>query len=627
MHSPDLADKLALLPSRPGVYQHKDADGKVLYVGKAKNLRSRVRSYFQESRPRDGRLAIMISKIADLDVIVTDTEAEALILENNLIKRLKPRYNVNLRDDKSYPYVCITNERFPKVFPTRRIRKDGAKYFGPYTNVKNLRLVLRTIKSIFQLRTCSLNLTEESIREGKFEPCLEYHIKNCKAPCIGLQTEAAYMETIKQVEQLLNGKTKGLIELLRAEMADQAKKLNFEDAAAYRDQISALERYSQKQRIVSADFVDRDVFGLSINREVDAACGVVFKVRDGKVVGSQHKFLKRIDGIPDSELMQSFVERYYSEATFLPDEVMLSHNLDDIEPLAELLRERQGKIIPIRVPERGDKAGLVRLVSVNAAHHLEEWIAEKSKQAGNRTPHSVASLQKDLRLKSLPRRMECFDISHLAGTGTVASCVVFFDGKARPSEYRSFKIRDVEEGTPDDFASMREVVMRRYRRQIDEQKVLPDLVIIDGGKGQLSSAAEALKEIDAYGLFPIVGLAKRLEEVYFPHDTESVLIPRASASLQLLQRIRNEAHRFAVTLQRKQRKKSTLKSELTEIPGIGPTTAKKLLSRFSSVKRVKAATREELIDCVGPSLADKLLRNFADGSLASDQATQSGPTS
>jgi excinuclease ABC subunit C len=413
---------------------------------------------------------------------------------------------------------------------------------------------------------------------------------------------------------------KGLVELLESEMNDQAAKLNFEEAASYRDQIAALERYSQKQRIVSADFVDRDVFGLSVDREHDVACGVVFKVRDGKVIGSQHKVLRRIEGVSESSLIQTFAERFYSEATFFPDEVLLAFAPEDIGPLSDYLREQQGKLVPIKIPERGDKAGLVRLVNMNASHHVEEWIAQKSKQAENRIPHAVESLQKDLRLKAPPRRMECFDISHLAGTGTVASCVVFFDGKARPSEYRTFKIRDVDEGSPDDFASMREVVSRRYRRLIDENKVLPDLVIIDGGKGQLSSAETALKDIDAYGLFPIVGLAKRLEEVFFPHDTDPVLIPRASASLQLLQRIRNEAHRFAITFQRKQRKKSTLRTELTSIPGIGPATVKKLLTQFGSVKRVKEASREDLEACVGRSAAEKLIRNFASETLASDNS-------
>ena len=619
MTTTTLEEKLALLPTKPGVYQHKDADGKVLYVGKAKNLRSRVRSYFQESRPRDGRLAILVNKIADVEIIVTDTEAEALILENNLIKKLKPRYNVNLRDDKTYPYVCITGERFPRVFPTRRIRKDGSKYFGPYTNVKSLRLVLRTIKSIFKLRTCSLNLSQDAIESGRYEPCLEYHIKNCDAPCVGLQSEESYNQTIRQVEQLLNGKTSGLIDLLRSEMNDQAAKLNFEEAAAYRDQIAALERYSQKQRIVSADALDRDAFGLAVDREQDVACGVVFKIRDGKVVGSQHKFIRRIDGVDNAGLMQSFVERYYSEASFFPEEVLLSEALSDPDPLSDLLREQQGRHVPLRVPERGDKAGLTRLVAVNAEHHLQEWVAERNRKTENRIPHSLSSLQKDLRLSTLPRRMECFDISHLAGTGTVASCVVFIDGKARPSEYRTFKIRDTPEGTPDDFASMREVVSRRYRRLIDEESDLPDLVIIDGGKGQLSSAETALKDIDAYGRFPIVGLAKRLEEVFFPHDSEPVLIPRASASLQLLQRIRNEAHRFAITFQRKQRKRSTLQSELTEIAGIGPRTAQKLLTTFGSVKRVKSASEADLVNCVGPAAAARIREHYSPtGSSSSD---------
>lgn len=604
-----LNEKLSNLPSRPGVYLHRDASGGVLYVGKAKNLRNRVRSYFQEGRPKDGRLQILVNKIADVETIVTDTEAEALILENNLIKKYRPRYNVNLKDDKTYPYICIKNERFPRVFPTRRIRRDGSKYFGPYTDVKAMKLVLRTIRSLFKLRTCSLNLAPEPIAAGKYQPCLEYHIQKCAAPCVGYQTEEDYNQTIRQVEQLLNGKTGELASLLKDEMKRLAGLMQFEDAAVLRDQIAALEKYSEKQKIVSLENTDRDVFALAIDREDDVACGVLFKIREGKIVGRQHKYLRRIEGIPDEELMQTLLENHYAETTFFPDEVLASIPLADPEPLEDLLRERRGKKVPIRIPERGDKAGIVRMGETNAALLISEWKLQKAKQEEGRVPHAVKALQRDLRLPKLPLRIECFDISHLGGTGTVASCVVFENGKPKRSEYRTYKIRSVADGKPDDFLSMREVVGRRYERVREENGPWPDLVVIDGGKGQLSSAVEALTVSDVYGKFPVVGLAKRLEEVFFPGDSDPVLIPRTSSSLQLLQRVRNEAHRFAVTFQRKQRQK-TLHSELLEIPGIGEKTVRKLIRHFGSVKRVRQASYDDLSQVVGQAIARRLTLHF-----------------
>ncbi len=609
--NPNLKDKLESLPTKPGIYQHKDAAGKTLYVGKAKNLRSRVRSYFQEGRPKDGRLEAMLRRVEDVEVIVTDTEVEALILENNLIKRLKPRYNVNLRDDKSYPYICVKNERFPRVFPTRRVRQDGSRYFGPYTNVKNMRLMLDTIRSIFKLRTCNLNLDPEPISAGKYQTCLEYHIKKCRGPCVGYQTEESYNETIRQVEKLLEGKTRDLVALLKDEMKRVAERMQFEEAADLRDRIAAIEKYSERQKVVSQELVDRDIFGLHLDREEDFGVGVFFKVRDGMVVGSQHKYVRRLGGRERSEIMQSLLEHYYTEATFFPDEVVLSDTPADPSALEDYLRQRRGKKVPLKVPERGDKASLMRMVVSNARLLAEEYKLQKERQQEGRIPHAVKTLAEDLRLSTPPKRIECFDISHLGGTGTVASCVVFVDGKPRKSDYRSFNIRGVESGKPDDFESMREVIRRRYKRVKAEDGPWPDLVVVDGGKGQLSSAVEALKEVEVYGRFPVVGLAKRLEEVFFPGDSDPSLIPRASASLQLLQRIRNEAHRFAVTMQRKRRKKSTLTSELLEIHGVGKQSAGKLIRKFGSVKRIREAGEEELAEVVGRSIASAVLRHFA----------------
>ncbi len=610
MH-PDLAEKLARLPTRPGVYQHKDENGKVLYVGKAKNLRSRVNSYFHRGRNHDGRLRIMVAKIYDVEVIVTDTEVEALLLENNLIKSLKPRYNINLRDDKTYPYICVKKEPFPRVFPTRRPRKDGSKYFGPYTDVRSMRIMLDTIRSIFRLRTCTLNLAPEPIAAGKYEVCLQYHIKKCDAPCVGYQTAESYDSTIRQVEKLLDGKTDTLIRLLKDEMQLVSGNMNFEEAAKLRDQVKALEKYAERQKVVSGDLADRDLFALAVDREANAACGVVFQMRDGKIVGRRQIFLTRIGESPSEELMQAVVERYYSEATFFPKELLLSVPMSDSGPVLELLEQKQGQKITVNIPQRGDKAGLIGIVEKNAELLLEEFHIQRQKKNEGKVPHAVTKLKSDLSLPKLPRRIECFDVSHLGGTDVVASCVVFIDGNPKKSEYRTYKVRSVGGGRSDDFQSMREIVSRRYARVVEENGPWPDLVVIDGGKGQLSSAVLALDEVEAYGKFPVVGLAKRLEEVFFPGDTDSVFISKDSASLQLLQRTRNEAHRFAVAFQRKQRAKSTLHTELEEIEGIGPKTAKKLLRHFGSVKRVKEASLEALEEEVGAHVAGLIKGHFS----------------
>ena len=610
MH-PDLAEKLARLPTRPGVYQHKDENGKVLYIGKAKNLRSRVNSYFHRSRKLDGRLRIMVAKIYDVEVIVTDTEVEALLLENNLIKSLKPRYNIHLRDDKTYPYICVKKEPFPRVFPTRRPRKDGSKYFGPYTDVRSMRIMLDTIRSIFRLRTCTLNLAPEPIAAGKYEVCLQYHIKKCDAPCVGYQTAESYDSTIRQVEKLLDGKTDTLINLLKDEMQRVSGKMNFEEAAKLRDQVKALEKYSERQKVVSGDLADRDLFALSLDREANAACGVVFQMRDGKIVGRRQIFLTRIGESPREKLMQAVVERYYSEATFFPKELLLSVPMSDSGPVLKLLEQKQGQKVTAHIPQRGDKAGLIGIVEKNAELLLEEFHIQRQKKNEGKVPHAVTKLKSDLSLPKLPRRIECFDVSHLGGTDVVASCVVFIDGHPKKSEYRTYKVRSVGGGRSDDFQSMREIVSRRYARVVEENGPWPDLVVIDGGKGQLSSAVLALDEVEAYGKFPVVGLAKRLEEVFFPGDTDSVFISKDSASLQLLQRTRNEAHRFAVTFQRKQRAKSTLRTELEEIEGIGPKTAKKLLRHFGSVKRVKEASLEALQEEAGAHVAGLITGHFS----------------
>ena len=616
-NKPDaLTQKLNGLPTQPGVYKFLDDEGSVLYVGKAKNLRSRVRTYFQQSRQRDGRIEVMVKKAADVDVIITDTEVEALILENNQIKELQPRYNVNLRDDKTYPYICIKNERFPRVFKTRTVKQDGSKYFGPYTDVSKMNKMMDAIRSVFQLRTCSLDLSEEKIEAGKYDVCLQHHIENCKGPCEGLQTEEEYRETIDQVEKLLNGQTQELIDLLEDEMHEQSDRHNFEEAARLRDQIQALKEYSQQQKVVSQDFADRDVFAIHLDRDEGIGCGVLFQVREGKMIGKRHKYLRRIEGRTDEELMLSFVENYYPDANFYPEEVLLSHDpnehpAQDTHALEELLRQEKGRQVPIKVPKQGDKASLTRMAASNAKLLVGEWKTQQMKRERDRIPESVKSLKEELRMDNLPRRIDGIDVSHHGGKETVASCVVFTDGTPRKSDYRTYKIRTTKDGRPDDYQAMREVVERRYSRMLDEDGSWPDLLMVDGGKGQLNAAVEVLRELDVRDQFQVVGLAKRLEEVYRPEDANPVLIGKDSPALQLLQKVRNEAHRFAVTYQRKRRKKKTLQSELLEIHGIGPKTAQALLSEFGSVAKVKKADQSALAEVVGPAKADRVRSYYA----------------
>ena len=605
-----LSHKLGSLPTSPGVYQFTDHRGAFLYIGKAKNLRSRVRSYFRESGTREGRIRLLVRKTADVEVIVTDTESEALILENILIKKLRPRYNINLRDDKTYPYICIKNEPFPRIFPTRTLRKDGSRYFGPYADVGSMRRTLDAIRSTFKIRTCALNLSPEPIRAGKYQSCLEYHIKKCAAPCVGYQSRESYDKTIAQIERMLNGHTTALVRTLKDAMRHAAAAMQFEEAAALRNQISAVLKYSERQKIVTTEDADRDLFALATSREDNVAASVLFKVREGKMVGRRQKILRRIEGRSDGELMQTAVEDYYTEASFFPDEVYLSTALADEAPVADFLHGLRGRNVPIKVPQRGEKAALMRMIEANARLLVGEWQVQQLKRGEDRIPYAVKALQSDLKLQHLPRRIECFDISHLGGTGTVASCVVFDCGRPKKSDYRAYKIRSTK-GSPDDFQAMREAVSRRYIRVRGEGGPWPDLLVIDGGKGQVSSAVTALRGAEAYGRFPVIGLAKRLEEVYYPGDSDPVHIAKHSASLQLIQRVRDEAHRFALEFQRKQRKKRLLHSELLAIRGIGPRTVQKLVSAFGSVRKVKEATQADLTAVVGPWAAERI-RAFVD---------------
>jgi len=600
-----LPEKLENLPTGPGVYQHKDAEGKVLYVGKAKNLRSRVRQYFQKSRNVEPRIDVMLSRATDLEIIVTDSEVEALILEANLIKKLKPRYNVNLKDDKSYPYIVVTHEPYPRVFVTRQIRKDGSRYFGPYTDVKNVRGALKSIRDIFMIRSCNYFIDDDVIKKRKIKVCLDYHIKKCEGPCEGLVSEAKYNAMIDQVAALLEGKTETLIQSLRQEMERLAGDMKFEDAATLRDRIKGLEAYSERQKAVDLDPTDRDIVAFA--GEGDDACGVIFKIRDGKMIGRQHYYMTGVDQKPESEVIGTLVQQFYLDAGYIPKEIFLSAPLEDSEAVQSWLTKKRGEAVSVLTPTEGEEGKLVRLSVSNAKFLLDELKIQKMKRA-DYVPHAVKSLQRDLRLTKLPRKIECFDISNTQGTDSVASMVVFEDGKPKKSEYRKFKIQSVD--GPNDFASMREVMERRYTRVLEEGTEFPDLIMVDGGKGQLSSAVEILEKLGIQEQ-PIIGLAKRLEEVFLPGKSEPEVMPKTSSGLRLLQQVRDEAHRFAITFHRSLRAKRTLQTELDLIEGIGKTRAKELLEAFGSVQGVKFATAEQLTEIVGEKVAGKIKEYFA----------------
>lgn len=611
-----LNEKLEHLPAKSGVYQFKDAEGRILYVGKAVQLRNRVRQYFQKSHQLGLRLEAMVSKIHDVDIIVTDSEVEALILEATLIKKLKPRYNVDLKDDKSYPYIVITNEPFPRVFVTRRIVRDGSKYFGPYTDVKSMRASLKMIRDIFMVRSCNYFIDSEVIRKRKIRVCLDYHIKKCEGPCEGLVSQVHYNAMIKEVEHVLRGKLDSLVRWLEERMQKASAELHFEEAAALRDKIQSLRVYSEKQKVVDVDLVDRDLFAIAA--EGDDACGVLFKIREGKIIGRQHRYLTGVRDKPETEVIEQFVERYYLETDDIPREVFVPVELPESATLEQWLSEKRAERVQIVVPKIGDKAKRMAMCQTNAKFLLDELKMQKTTRE-DYIPHSIKALQRDLRLTKTPRRIECFDISNIQGSDTVASMVVFANGQPKKSDYRKFKIRTVE--GPDDFASMREVIERRYSRLLEERRDFPDLIVIDGGKGQLSSAVAVLDRL-GFRETPVIGLAKRLEEVFLPGVSEPQSIPKTSSGLRLLQHIRDEAHRFAITYHRTLRKKRTLQTELDLIEGVGKTRAKQLLDAFGSVQGVKFATEEQLAEIVGQKVAARIKEFFDDESALQGEVAE-----
>lgn len=610
VHKKALTEKLSGLPALPGVYQFRNRSGKVIYVGKAKNLRNRVRSYFRDSRQLYGKTLVMVGHIADLEVIITSSEVEALILENNLIKELRPRYNVNLKDDKTYPYLVITNEPFPRIFLTRQLRRDGSTWFGPYTEAGQLRAILDLIGSIFPVRSCKLRLTEENIAAGKFKVCLDYHIHKCKGPCEGLQPENEYLEMIEEIVRLLKGRTSGMIRSLTEKMHALAGELKFEAAAEIRAQLDSMKRYAERQKVVSLDGVDRDVFALASGQ--DDACAVIFKIREGKLLGSRRIYMNNTGGESESGLLSKAAEKYYLETVdAIADEILFQHALppEEEDALKTLLtakkQDEHGRKTAIRfaVPQIGEKAHLLDMCLRNASHHLEEYLIEKQKRGEAAREHGgVLDLGKLLRLARLPERIECFDNSHFHGTDYVSSMVCFVAGKPKKSDYRKFRLTSV--AGSDDYGAMQEVLRRRYSGSLSKELPLPDLVVVDGGKGQVNAAFAVL---DGAGLdIPVIGLAKRLEEIFMPHARDPFNLPKTSPALKLLQRLRDEAHRFAVTYHRKLRRERTLRTELTSIPGIGEKTAQKLLGYFGSVEHIASLSPEELETAAGKSVAEKI---------------------
>ncbi len=607
MISESLQEKLDTLPKRPGCYLFKDRDQKVIYIGKAKALRNRVRSYFQDSRVEGAKLIRLKSRISDFEIIITDTEMEALILEMNLVKEYKPRYNINLKDDKSFPYIRVTTERFPRVFPTRRLVKDGSRYFGPYTDVRAMRTLLKSVKRIFPVRSCNYDLTEEVVSSKKVKLCLDYHIKKCDGPCEGLISEAEYSEMVEQVVDFINGKNNKVVRELTGKMETLAANTNYEGAAHVRDQIKFIESFQYKQKVVTDELKDRDILATAI--EDNDACGVVFKVRDGKILGRQHYYLAGVEDESPARVVESFLKQFYLKVDFIPEELFVPAELEEQVEIESWLSERKGMRVRLVRPQRGQKLKLVEMATKNATLLLDELKLQKLK-AKSAVHHNVQALQRDLRLKLPPNRIECFDISNIQGTDPVASMVTFVNGKPRKSDYRKFKIRS--KATPDDFAMMAEAIRRRYSGSLAEAMPMPDLLLVDGGKGQLSSAVAVLHELDLLAALPVAALAKRLDEVFVPGSPDAQNIPRTSSGLKLLQQLRDEAHRFAITFHRSLRQKRTIQSELDSVPGIGPARRKALLTYFGSVKNIREAVVDEIgsVQGIAPDVARRVWEHF-----------------
>ena len=580
-----LNEKIKNIPTKPGVYQFKNDVGEIIYIGKAKNLRTRVRSYFQKNKYQTPKNQSMIKRITDLDWIVVSTEVEALLTEANLVKEHKPHYNINLKDDKSFPYIRITREPYSRIFITRDIVKDGSRYFGPYTDVYLLRRSLKAVHKIFPIRSCDFYLDQEVISAGKVDLCLDYHIKKCEGPCQNLVSQKDYNAMIKRVVQFLQGKTKDTENYINKQMSVAADEMRYEDAAMYRDQLAAVKSFKEKQRKVAADFDNRDVFAMA--KQDNMCVTVIVRIRNGRI-HSIEKISINIGDERDADIFESVITQFYLNSDFIPKTINVADVPTNKKQLLVWLKEKRNGPVHIQVPRRGEKAREIRLAAQNAKLLVGEWIINRKKRR-ELIPKMVQQLQEDLQLKIPPRRIEAFDISHLGGTNTVASMVCFIDGKARKSEYRKYKIKTVD--GIDDFAAMREVVFRRYRRLKSEQATLPDLILIDGGKGQLSMAISALREL-GLDYLTVIGLAKRLEEVFVPGHSDAQSIPRQSPGLILLRKIRDEAHRFAITFQKQKRNKQVRTSIFDSIDGMGPKRVQSLFIVFQDIESIAQANTD-----------------------------------
>ncbi|RLJ23443.1 excinuclease ABC subunit C [Chryseobacterium sp. 7] len=593
--NPSLELQLKTLPSEPGVYRYYDKNEQLLYVGKAKNLKKRVLSYFNKNLS-GYRIKIMVGKIQRLETTIVNSEYDALLLENNLIKEHQPFYNVMLKDDKTYPWICIKNEDFPRIFLTRNVIKDGSEYYGPYAKVRPAKILLDTIKHIYKLRTCNLNLSPSKIADGKYKVCLEYHIKNCEGPCEDLESKADYDEKIDAIRGIIKGDFRKAKDYLVNQMMKLASNLQFEEAQIIKERLDILEDYQAKNTVVNPNIDDVDVFGMTSDET--AAYVNFFKIRNGNIIQSFTTEIKKILEETDEDIMEEALIEIRQKFSSDSKEVLLPFHLSVEIPNVKLI-----------VPKVGDKKRIVELSEKNA----KEYRLEKLKQVQivdpeRHTNRIMAEMQKLLRMPVEPRHIEGFDNSNIQGTNPVSACVVFKDGKPSKADYRIFHPKTVE--GPNDFATMEEVIYRRYKRMLDEGENLPQLILIDGGKGQLSSAVKSLRLLGLYGKITIVGIAKRLEEIFFPEDPIPLYLDKKSETLKILQRVRDEAHRFGVKHHRTRRKNSTIKSELEEIPGVGEKTIELLLSKLKSVKRIKEANLETLEEILGKSKAKVIWEFF-----------------
>ncbi|MGQ3677553.1 excinuclease ABC subunit UvrC [Tenacibaculum discolor] len=586
--------QIKTLPNSPGVYQYFDKDDTIIYVGKAKNLKKRVSSYFTKNHD-NGKTRVLVKKIVRIEHVVVDTETDALLLENNLIKKYKPRYNVLLKDDKTYPWICIKKERFPRIFSTRRVVKDGSEYFGPYTNVRTVHALLDLIKELYPLRTCNYDLSQEKIDADKYKVCLEYHLGNCKGPCEGYQTEEDYLDDIRAIRNIIKGNFKESLQQFEKIMLDFAADMRFEEAQKIKEKLASLQNYQAKSTIVNPSINNVDVF--SIISDESHGYANFFKIMNGSIVQSYTTEIKKKLEETDKELLELFIVETRQRFNSLSREIFVPFKVN------------VGKDIKVTIPKLGDKKRIVELSERNAKFYRQEQFKQiKIVDPDRHVKRIMAQMQKDLRLGKEPRHIECFDNSNIQGTNPVAACVVFKDGKPSKKDYRHFNIKTVE--GPDDFASMEEVVYRRYKRLLDEKQPLPQLIVIDGGKGQLSSALKSLDALGLRGKIAIIGIAKRLEEIFYPGDPVPLYLDKKSETLKIIQYLRNEAHRFGITFHRNKRSKSAIQSELEQIPDIGKQTITNLLRKFKSAKRVKAATFEELKEVVGNARAQKIFKHY-----------------